>query len=90
MTQIPVSIDPNRLRAVADRVEQYTGVLAGLPIPRIEAVDLTGAAVSAMADPLQVASRLTDLLSSMRDWATLVRRSASAFENVDHDNAQRL
>ncbi|CAN5546329.1 hypothetical protein BH10ACT9_BH10ACT9_20000 [soil metagenome] len=90
MTETPVTVDLDRLRAVAGRVERCAHTLASFRVPGLDPADLPGAVVSGIAGPAQGAARLTDVLASMHNWADAARISTSAFENADRDNATRM
>jgi hypothetical protein len=90
MTETPVTVDLDRLRAIAGRVEHCAHTLATFRVLGLDSADLPGAVVSGIAGPAQGAARLTDVLTSIQNWAHAARISARAFENADRDNATRM
>jgi hypothetical protein len=90
MTEIPLTVAPNRLRAVANRVERCAHTLARFEFPGLDPDALAGSLVGNIPSPAWVASGLPDVLALMRWWADTARLSASAFENTDRDNAARM
>jgi hypothetical protein len=90
MTETSLTVDPDRLRAAANRVERCAQTLARFQFPGLDPDALTGSLVGGVPSPAWVASRLPDVLASMQWWADSARLSASAFENADRDNAARM
>ncbi|WP_197379679.1 DUF7162 family protein [Mycolicibacterium mengxianglii] len=90
MTELPVTVDPGRLRAVADHLEQAADALTGCPVPGPDPGALRGSAVGALAGPPGAAAQVRQLATDLHGWASAARNSADALANADRDNASRL
>jgi hypothetical protein len=90
MTDTPVSVDLNRLRAVANRVERSANALSKFRFPGLCEEDLIDSSVAGLASPALMASRLETLVVLMHGWADAARMSADALEHTEQQNAVRL
>ncbi|CAN5248087.1 hypothetical protein BH11ACT7_BH11ACT7_35540 [soil metagenome] len=90
MTRNAVTVDLDRLRAAANRVQRSAQTLSRFELPGLDGDAMAGSLVGRVAGPVSVASRLADLSASIRGWADAARSAASAFDDVDRDNATRI
>ncbi|CAN5578251.1 hypothetical protein BH09ACT8_BH09ACT8_27090 [soil metagenome] len=90
MAEIPLTVDPSRLRTVADRVDRAAAAISRLRIAGLHAEDLPGSAVSGAVSRALVASRLHDVVVNLQAWAAAARMSASAFANAEQNGVARL
>ena len=67
MDEIPVTVDLNRLRAVANRVERSAHALSQFRLPELRQVDLPGSAMAKL--PPLIADHFDDVIDEMTAWA---------------------
>ena len=80
MDEIPVTVDLNRLRAVANRVERSAYALSKFRLPELRQVDLPGSAIAKL--PPLIADHFDDVIDQMTAWAQMARTTAP------HSNGQ--
>jgi hypothetical protein len=90
MPETPFTLDPTRLRAMAERVERAAGTVDRARYTGLCSDDLPGSATAGVAAPVLVAERLADALTELLQWAASTRKSVDAFAIVDRDHADRL
>jgi hypothetical protein len=88
MDEIPVTVELNRLRAVANRVERSANALSRFRLPELRQVDLPGSALAGL--PALIADHFDDVIDQMTVWAQMARTTAAAFERTEQENAARL
>ena len=88
MDEIPVTVDLNRLRAVANRVERSAYALSKFRLPELRQVDLPGSAIAKL--PPLIADLFDGVIDEMTAWAEAARTTALAFERTEQENASRL
>ena len=88
MDETPVTVELNRLRAVANRVERSANALSRFRLPELRHADLPGSALTQL--PALIADYFDDVIAQMTDWAQKARMTAAAFERAEQENAARL
>ncbi len=90
MDNTTVTVDLNRLRTVANRVERSANALRKFRMPELNRADLPGSAVAGAVGSARLAGSFDALVQLMTDWACVARASADAFELAEQENAGRL
>lgn len=90
MPQIPVTVDPVRLRAVADRVQAAADAVAEFGSPTPSWDELPGSAVARTTGPVHIQARLDDVIAGLTAWVSAVRSTAGALEDADEHSAGRM
>lgn len=90
MEEIPVTIDPDRLRAVANRVEQSADTVGRFRGAGLPAAALPGSTLATATDPAITAALLDPLLDRLRAWAQLARLAAATVERADEEAGSAL
>ncbi len=88
MDEIPVSVDLNKLRTVANRVEQSAQTLSRFRMPELSQADLPGSAVTKL--PVVLANYFDNVIEEMTAWARVARASADALDRTEQKSATRL
>lgn len=88
MDEIPVSVDLNKLRTVANRVEQSAQALSRFRMPELSQADLPGSAVTKL--PVVLADYFDNVIEEMTAWARVARASADALDRTEQESATRL
>ena len=85
-----LTLDPDKLRALADRLERTTDELNGLRPPGLGATDLKGSDTDRAAGSEQLADLFDPILQALTRWALDARAAADAFEHMEKQNAAHL
>jgi hypothetical protein len=88
MDETPVTVDLNRLHAVANRVERSANALSRFRLPELRKLDLPGSAVTKLTT--LIADHFDDVIDQMTVWAEMARMTATAFVRAEQENAARL
>lgn len=88
MAETPLRVDPDELRAAADRVDRNAHALIVFRPPDVHEAELPGSAVTQLPGP--VAARFDRVCAALQAWAGSARRAADRFERSELDNAARL
>lgn len=90
MAEIPVRVDPGRLRTLADRMSAAADAIAEIRCPGPPFDGLAGSAVASAAEPRIAEAKLDAVIVAMSVWATGARSAARALADADEHNAGRM
>jgi hypothetical protein len=90
MAENTLTVDLDRLRALADRLERTSNDLNGFRPPGADAADLTDSDTNRAAAPERLAELFDPILHALSQLALDARAAADAFEHMESDNAGRI
>lgn len=90
MTDNTLTLDPDKLRAAADRLERTTNEINGFRPPGLGIAELTGSDTYRAAEPERLAELFDPILQALTQWALDARAAADAFEHMEKQNAAHL
>jgi hypothetical protein len=90
MDETPVTVDVERLRTIANRVERSANALSCFRIAEMCRSDLPGSAVAAIPGPARIAEAFDLVIANMLEWVDVARNSADGFERTEQEHAGRL
>ena len=88
MTETPLTVNPDHLRAAANRVERSANALSKFRPPELREAELPGSDLLTL--PGRVGGAFDDVIELMTGWANLARLAADHFERGERESAARL
>jgi hypothetical protein len=90
MAENTVTVDLDRLRLLADRVDRTANALGKFTFRGIDPSAMIGSEVVGVAGPERIAARFEDVLAGMRSWAAAARQSVDTLGAAELGAADRI